>query len=733
MEHIIGLASCFEEWPMRVWIKDDSLKFVYANKATLATAEMTLDEIRNCTDADLFDSPHSDQASKDEMLLVAGEGAAASTHFELETWKGGKLQCVQTTRTLLRGSDGKVAGILGMTRDLSVVEREEFLRQLAESQRESPDLVVTNLDLKDDDAGVWSQATVDGAAPHLSERFHTIFPGDLFQQRFRNVAREDRRNIVNLLRRARDARPGDQESLDFRYVQVDGPVRANWIRATRQMIRIDSVRCLILLTHRMIPQPSAGELLGATLLSSFPGFIFVKDRDYRFQYVNQTLLRAAKLSFADLQGQDDDAISSDGDEKRQFRIGDDAVIKDGKSYVSIESLTPVDAASPLPLATIKLPIPADIFEPNARYQSAPHVLGISLIMDDSGVWEELRENRMILSRLFSDHTDVIYLKEKAGDEFRYVKVNKAFCRLAGKEADDVIGRTAREVWGDKNSDLVHEMEEQDQTVFRGESFSDELSWRDTVTPDGDVQQRLTGKELLRDEFGKPWRLLGISRNVTQTVRSAKTNDPVLRPRTSQLDKILERRVVLVFCDIRGYSKLATAMSNHPNAFVSFYERFFDLVSSEAQKGRCAFDSLQGDGAMFVFGLFDEEWTEDPSPAERAVQFSQNLSDQFQSLVKKWHREHANEVPHLPELRIGAGIHIGPVMCGLLTNAHRTEFVTLGGCINVAQRIESAAGKGNGDILVSEAVRNLIHPNVPCESVKLHQVKDGSVYAAAVIE
>ena len=105
-------------------------------------------------------SPMLHRTSKDETTLLEYSGhtnSNKSTILELETWKHGPLRCVETTRTLLYTTDGTVAGIFGMTRELSVVERDEFLRQLGSQQRLSPNDAATSLDPNDDDAGLWWQ------------------------------------------------------------------------------------------------------------------------------------------------------------------------------------------------------------------------------------------------------------------------------------------------------------------------------------------------------------------------------------------------------------------------------------------------------------------------------------------------------------------------------------------------------------------------------------------------
>lgn len=166
----------------------------------------------------------------------------------------------------------------------------------------------------------------------------------------------------------------------------------------------------------------------------------------------------------------------------------------------------------------------------------------------------------------------------------------------------------------------------------------------------------------------------------------------IAPRLAAGDVDLRRgrrqRAVIVFVDIRDSTGMAEGMD--PERLSLFFTAFRTRILGTVRKHRGFVDKFIGDGALILFGVPDEGGDD----AARALSFAHDLV----RIVEAWNA--TRELPHT--VRIGIGIHVGEVFCGIVGDEERMEFTVLGDAVNVASRLEQATKRYGETILASGA-------------------------------
>ncbi len=145
-----------------------------------------------------------------------------------------------------------------------------------------------------------------------------------------------------------------------------------------------------------------------------------------------------------------------------------------------------------------------------------------------------------------------------------------------------------------------------------------------------------------------------------------------RPRAVAIEPRRQREATILFADIRGFTAYSEKVSPE-EAAAALDERLAMFVEAVRAEGG-TINKLIGDGAMAVFGLPLPH----ADPAGAAARAALRARD---------------AVARLGGLRFGFGINSGLVAAGRLGVEGGAEYGVIGAPVNVASRLEGAAGAG----------------------------------------
>lgn len=181
-----------------------------------------------------------------------------------------------------------------------------------------------------------------------------------------------------------------------------------------------------------------------------------------------------------------------------------------------------------------------------------------------------------------------------------------------------------------------------------------------------------------------------------------------------------RDVTILFTDIRGFTVLSEQMS--PENVVRMLNRYFDVMARTVIEHGGMFNKTIGDGILAIFGapqMLDNN-------ALSAVQAAQHMQTAIGELNLEFERD------GLAPLRVGMGLHSGPVVVGNVGGETRVEYTAIGDVVNVACRVEQHTKVVHCPILVTDATFQRIRMFVAAHPVGEAPIRLGG-RSVAVLE
>jgi adenylate cyclase len=152
-----------------------------------------------------------------------------------------------------------------------------------------------------------------------------------------------------------------------------------------------------------------------------------------------------------------------------------------------------------------------------------------------------------------------------------------------------------------------------------------------------------------------------------------------------------RHVTVMFVDFRSFT--AASRDRPPEQVVARLDSAFAKLVEILDRHGGIVNKFLGDGFLALFGTPIDQ----PDSALRAVNAARDMVAAMtdDGMEAEW------------PLRIGIGIHLGPVVVGNVGSARRKEYTVIGDTVNLAARIESLNKEFGSQLLISSAVRDAI--------------------------
>jgi adenylate cyclase len=151
---------------------------------------------------------------------------------------------------------------------------------------------------------------------------------------------------------------------------------------------------------------------------------------------------------------------------------------------------------------------------------------------------------------------------------------------------------------------------------------------------------------------------------------------------------VEREVAVLFADLRAFTRMAEGRLPYDVVFV--LNQYFKAMGEAIERQGGRIDKFIGDGIMALYGL-------ESRPEQACYQALAGARAMAGALEQLNHRLD-NDLRE--PLRIGIGLHVGPVILGYMGYGRATTLTAIGDTVNVASRLEALTKELAVDLVVS---------------------------------
>ena len=157
-----------------------------------------------------------------------------------------------------------------------------------------------------------------------------------------------------------------------------------------------------------------------------------------------------------------------------------------------------------------------------------------------------------------------------------------------------------------------------------------------------------------------------------------------------------RDIVVVFCDLRGFTPFAEA--SEPEDVMGVLSEYHGVLGELIDRYEGTLERFTGDGVMVFFN--------DPFPCDdppsRAIRMAIEIRDRVGALAEQWRRRAI-------DLGIGIGVAQGYATLGRIGFEGRSDYAAIGSVTNLAARLCAAAAAGQ--VLVAQRAFSAVEHDI----------------------
>jgi adenylate cyclase len=170
---------------------------------------------------------------------------------------------------------------------------------------------------------------------------------------------------------------------------------------------------------------------------------------------------------------------------------------------------------------------------------------------------------------------------------------------------------------------------------------------------------------------------------------------VLAGRDEPLGRVRRQAVGVLFADLVGFTTMAEDMT--PEEVMALLRAFHGRMEDEVFRHGGCLEKFIGDALLATFGV--------PDVGRRDATDTLACARGMLAALAAWNAERG--AAGQPPLRMGLGLHYGPVVLGDIGSARSMAFATVGDTTNVASRLQALTRDLRASLVASQALVSAI--------------------------